>query len=554
MSGTEDIKMEELQPLAKPEAEENPTKPQAEQPPADQRSCFSNAFFVDCSSTSVNVQLTGSKVKGSPVYYVLTAEEQAKRAKISSGPGCALLEDELRSRYKDHQPEFADRVAVLIKVGLSFVAYGAPTPHVEAEMRAIAASMGLPIMTLFVSLRSITFQIPNGPYHQVTCSKGFNLDKLKDMSLVTKAICAGQPFDINDLLETVSGINERGGLYGWAWMNLTLAVLLIAAAYAAFLGTWNTVAATACVVPFVILTTQFAGRWEPILVPFVVGVMVPITHRYWVPVDPLEFPKVYLSAILIWLPGSDLTFGALEVFSGSIINGSSRILGAVVKAMLIAMAISIGWQFAGYGMAEEWLLTPVDAIGDKAQFSFVPVNRDSPPYSYYYTFGVGNLLLVPMALCGLELRIRDMFGAFVVIWTTLFVFATLLFYCDGSNCMKLPSMVINFLGMLVGGLLSNAYEYITDIPAIVPTIPIILILAPGSGLVLAGLSLAQNEAETSAHNLFLPILDAVCYTLGMVVATKVCKLCLRRKAVQRAKGFGKEPEDITTDFSVSSRY
>lgn len=550
MSSPEEVKLDELEGLTKKAAEPEAAAPRRTYCQTPHQS-FLDAIFVDFTGTDVKTQLTGTKVKGTPTNYALSAQEQGDRAGLAVGPNSTLTESELRSFHKGHHPEFADRATLLLKIGLSLLAYGRPTVMVEEDLIALARAMELPPLTVAVHVRSIDFRIQGGPWTSVTCSKGFNLDKSKDVSKLVQAIIAGQPFDVVNALQTVDQVNDRGGSYGWVWLNLSLAILLVNAAYSAFLGTWNAVIATALVVPFVILTTAVAGRWEMVLVPFVVGVVVPICHRFWIPIAPDEFSKVYLSAMLIWLPGSDLTFGALEIFYGSIVNGTSRMFTALIKAMLIAMSLSIGWQFAGYGMAYDWV------VGDDlSKLSSVPVAQAAPPYDFNYTFGVGNLLMVPNALLGLGVRIRDIPGAALVVYVTLYVFATLTFYCGpNGTCTSLPKMVVNFLGMLVGGILSNIYEYVTDIPSVVPTIPIVLILAPGSGLVLACLALTNFESEISTHNALIPFLDGVCYTLGWVVATAICRVCLKRKAAARAKEYGKKLVDVQEDFlSGNIRY
>ena len=51
-----------------------------------------------------------------------------------------------------------------------------------------------------------------------------------------------------------------------------------------------------------------------------------------------------MGPLLIHLPGSDLVWGSLEVAQGSVVHGASRLVKGMVRAMLLALFVALGWQ------------------------------------------------------------------------------------------------------------------------------------------------------------------------------------------------------------------
>jgi len=51
----------------------------------------------------------------------------------------------------------------------------------------------------------------------------------------------------------------------------------------------------------------------------------------------------------VYYPGSDIVYCAYEIYAGKLINGSSRLISALVRIMYMAFGLMIGWQTFGRG-------------------------------------------------------------------------------------------------------------------------------------------------------------------------------------------------------------
>lgn len=261
----------------------------------------------------------------------------------------------------------------------------------------------------------------------------------------------------------------------------------------------------------------------------------------------------YLSVILIHLPGNDIIYGAYEVLHGSTINGAARVTGAVLRAMAMAVCITLGWQISGRQAV------PVDPLRNAtmngAQASFVPVSscKRTPGHeeiSWQLAFG-GYIVMLTINICiAFNMRLRRMTGPLLVAWSSLFVYGYLSFGLTGDD--TISSYVVNVVILFMAGTLSIIWELFNGCPYSISIIPVVLILAPGSGAVKISLTDMQEDGGVTQMGSSLLgiwdelVLTAVSYAVGLYVVFEVMKIPLSMKRQLRAKA-----DQLRESFSIA---
>merc|ERR1711920_259433 len=102
-------------------------------------------------------------------------------------------------------------------------------------------------------------------------------------------------------------IIDRPLPYGWLVHLLNLQCLFSWAAIAAFMGDFQDLAATALIAPFVIAVMQLCKRFrlgniELLLAAIAAGVVTPVVWKYIVPLPICHVPRLWASALLVYLP------------------------------------------------------------------------------------------------------------------------------------------------------------------------------------------------------------------------------------------------------------
>lgn len=205
---------------------------------------------------------------------------------------------------------------------------------------------------------------------------------------------------------------------------------------------------------------------ELLLVTIVIGLFAGLGWRY-ILVPKLDEPEchvaiLFLSPLLVYLPGSELVYGTYEIKMGKTIIGASRLVSALVRCMFMALGLTIGWQFTGYNAT-------LDASNQKL-YSLVPTSRCSPfngvgVAPWWLVFAVYNLAMLFPVLGGLNIHPRSFLGHYVVAYPSLLLFGALNFACPEPSC-GLPSYIVNAIGLFFATNLACLREYVTGNPAV----------------------------------------------------------------------------------------
>jgi len=126
---------------------------------------------------------------------------------------------------------------------------------------------------------------------------------------------------------------------------------------------------------------------------------------------------------------------------------------------------------------------------------------------------------------------------YIVAYVSLVVFGFLNFGVINSvDSVGLSSSLINIIGLFVATNLACLKEFLTGTPAVSTIVPVLLVLAPGSVVVLKVLKVMQIDAnvpgETSDSDIVTYLwLLGVTYSLGMYIALALWKPLLLKRGV-----------------------
>mmetsp|Transcript_54127 Transcript_54127/g.155466 ORF Transcript_54127/g.155466 Transcript_54127/m.155466 type:complete len:540 (-) Transcript_54127:139-1758(-) len=364
-------------------------------------------------------------------------------------------------------------VILVLKLAVAMLEYGQNTVDAELMLLKVIHSLGLPHPHLNLGARSLQMSFGGGPVHLMNCKMDLLADKLLDISALCRHI-AENKVDPADALCVLDGIIQRPLPFGWLVHFFNLECVCSWAALAAFFGTWQDMAAAAMITPFALLTRQFCMRkglanLELLLCSLVVGIVTPLVWRYIVEVPLCHVPILWGSALLIYLPGCELIYGAYEIKYGSVINGAAQLMAALVRCMIMGVGLTIGWQVFGRDAAMAATDGKRGAIA-----SMVPADACSfTGPSWQFVFGVLNFPMLFHCFLSLNMRLADLINGFCVAYPSLFAFMALV------QMGTFPDYVTDAIGMFIAANLGSALERWNGTPICISIVPMVIILAPG---------------------------------------------------------------------------
>jgi len=195
-----------------------------------------------------------------------------------------------------------------------------------------------------------------GPGHMLNCKMDLLVDKLLDVCALCKHIAHDSDADAAQALWVLDAIIQRPLPFGWLVQLLNLELVCSWAALAAFMGSWQDMAAAAVIAPFALLAREFCLRsrlasLELVLCSIAVGIVTPLVFEHVVQVPLCHVPVLWGCALLLYLPGCELIYGAYEIQFGSVVNGAAQLVTALVRCMLMGVGLTIGWQVFGQDAA-----------------------------------------------------------------------------------------------------------------------------------------------------------------------------------------------------------
>lgn len=407
-------------------------------------------------------------------------------------------------------------VVLVLKLAVAMLEYGQNTVDAELMLLKVSHGLGLPPPHLSLGARSVQMSFGGGPAHLLNCKMDLHIDKLLDVSALCRHLAGRAAVDAVDALRVLDGIIQRPAPFGWLVHLLNLECVCSWAAMAAFFGTWQDMAAAAIITPFALVTRQFCMRnglanLELLLCSIVVGIVTPLVSRHVVEVPLCHMPILWASAMLLYLPGCELIYGAYEIKFGSVVNGAAQLMAALVRCMIMGLGLTIGWQLFGRNTA-----VAVTDGRSGAIASMVPaeVCFFTGP-SWEFIFGVLNFPMIFHCFLSLNMRLADMLGGFLVVYPSLFAFMAL------TQAGTFPSYVTDAMGMFIAANLGSAVERWNGLPVCISIVPMVIILAPGFPSVqsvLASMQKALIKDEQVTDFWTALALQGAAYAVGLSLA------------------------------------
>ena len=331
-------------------------------------------------------------------------------------------DDEATNEAADDTPATdAEKIDFLLKLCQQQLAFGQCT--VDAEERTInaAIAMGLPAPTLDIGPRCMhaAFESIKENFFLRT-TRDIVLCKLQDMSDLASHIAKEDnrtytKLDVEAASALMEEIMEDPLPYGWLVLDILFCALCTMAAIAAFFGSYFDMLRAFIISLFVLGVHKMCARFrmvlgplELILVSVVSGLLTAASYRISGTDDTIcNIPIIFLSPLLVYLPGSELIYGAYEVLHGHLVVGCARLVYCLVRCMVMASGLTIGWTITGYNLMQD------AAQGNGVQASFVPQDKCAPfskPENigpWWMIFVVWNLVMLIPVLGGLVVHPRD---------------------------------------------------------------------------------------------------------------------------------------------------
>jgi len=391
------------------------------------------------------------------------------------GFGNTMTERDLLQMYENSSlKDKALCVVLVLKLAVAMLEYGQNTVDAELMLQKVSHSLGLPSPTLNLGARTVQISFGSGPAFLLNCKMDLLVDKLLDVCALCKHVAQNEDVDAAQALCVLDAVIQRPLPFGWLVQLINLECVCSWAAMAAFMGSWEDMAAAALIAPFTLLTRQFCLRsglanLELVLCSLVVGIVTPLIWRHVVQVPLCHVPVLWGCALLIYLPGCELIYGTYEIKYGSVVNGASQLIAALVRCMIMGLGLTIGWQVFGRDAA-------VSATQGKqgALASMVPADAcdgTGPPWQF--VFGVLNFPMLFHCFASLNMRLADMIDAFCVAYPSLLIFMALVQH--GT----FPGYVTDAAGIFIAANIASGFERWKGTPVCISVVPMVIILAPG---------------------------------------------------------------------------
>lgn len=393
-------------------------------------------------------------------------------------------------------PDPATGIAFVMELGAALHRFGTPAHRLEATMGAVARQLSLEahilstptsVMAGFGPLtdqRSVLVRVDPGE---------IDLEKLAALDRVSGAVGRGQ-VPVAEGVAEVRAIAARRGRYPAPLIVLALG--LLSASTAVFLaGGWREIA-VAGLIGLVIgaMTATVRGSIGGSKVYSFVAAFVAaaIAHGVLAAGVPISLRITILSGVIALLPGYTLTVAITEVTTRNLVSGTARLTAAAVAFLELTFGIALA----------EIVMTRLFGAPGAVAAAVAPL----PEWAELAALAV----FVPAA--GIEL------GAHPLQFPAIAVASAAAYYSARLG----TDLLTPELGAAVGGFTvaagSNVYARLADRPAMVPLVPGLLLLVPGSMGLRSMTSMLERDVVSGIDTAFAMILVAVSLVAGLLMA------------------------------------
>lgn len=383
--------------------------------------------------------------------------------------------------------------AFVVKLGTLLHRYGYPAHQLEEALMLVAQRLGL--VAQFLSTPTSLLAAFGPPHEQRSSLTRFepgavHLDKLALLDDLAERVARGELTPL-DGAERLEAIEAAPGPYGPALT--TLAFALSSGAAARFLGGGLREIAVATLLGLATgLLALWAGRsrrvarvFEPLAAALAASFAGALAIRF----GPLSVQIAVLAGLIVLLPGFPLTVAMIELATRNLVSGTARLFGALATFLGIGFGVALGTRLG------QLLGAGAEPVGPRAL----------PEWTLLAALAVAPLGFTVL----LKAQPRDA-PAIAAAGAVAFLGAR-------GGARVLGPELGAFLGAVSVAAASGAFSWLARRPSVIPQVPGLLLLVPGS-LGFASLqSLLERETLVGVEGAFRMTLVAVALATGLLV-------------------------------------
>ena len=346
-------------------------------------------------------------------------------------------------------------IEFLMELGRSLLAYGMPAHRFEETLGGVAATLGLEAQ-FFALPTGFLAWLRSGTLQQSLFLRAdpgaTDLDKLTTLQEITDRVAAGA-LEVGAASRLLREALASRPL--WGWRATLLATAVSSGAFAVFFqaSLRDAVAALCLGGTLGALFAAASGRSRlerllPVLGATLVSALAVLLARLGFGTST---PIVTLAGLIILVPGLGVVVAMNELATGHLVSGSSRLVGTGMVFLQLAFGTALGQRIGA-----SWIATRI---------------AEAPPLPGW-TLYLALLVVPPATLVLFQARRRDLGWVALACW--------LAFGGARAGTAFLGPEFGAGAGAWLLGVGANLYARFLGRPALVPLLPGLLLLVPGS--------------------------------------------------------------------------
>lgn len=381
---------------------------------------------------------------------------------------------------------------LLTELASALAAYGAPAHRLEEAVSALAGRLG--VSARFFAMPTavfVTFESEDGPRTSLLEVKSSEVDLSRLVALDRV---------LNDVWEGACSVEEgvvriRQIVHAADRFRALVPIVcfaIVSGAAARFFGGGLAEVGVAGMIGLIVgVLCDLARRRREYgrVLEFTAGMVAALIAMGVGSLTPLNVQIVALGGVIFLVPGLTLTMAVTELSTRNLVAGTARLVGALTILVSIGFGVAIGRRLGE--------LAGLDVTGQGATL---------PDWTMWPA-----LLVVPPALVVL-FRAR---------WQDLWIItlaAVVSFVGARMGSLLLGAELGVCAGALLVGLLGNAYARLLNRPAVVASVPGILLLVPGAIGFHSVAAFAAHDAVAGIELAFAMMLVAMALVAGLLLA------------------------------------
>jgi uncharacterized membrane protein YjjP (DUF1212 family) len=404
-------------------------------------------------------------------------------------------------------PADEDRaIDYVLRLGRALHAYGYASPALERALVTASTRLGL-VGHFFSTPTSIFVAFGSGSAQRTFLTRvepgGLSLGKLADIDGSARAVIDGS-LTPSDALARIEAIEQQPPPFPPLLETIASGAASGTACRLLGGGAGDIVVATGLGI-LVGLLGVAAGRLRlqqgliELIASALVSAVALLAASFGLGVSPAVST---LAGLIIVIPGFSLTIAMAELAARHLVSGTARLAGAFTVFLAITVGVAVGRQMVKA------------LVGLPPPGTVVPL----PGWTLW-----AAVLVTPIAVTVLlQGRPRDM------PWIALASIAG--FFGGQAGAALLGPTLGACIGALTVGLAAHLYEGVIRRPALVPLVPSVLLLVPGSTGFRSLASLLDQQVVVGIDGAFATLLTAASLVAGLLLAEMIAEVLSRPAA------------------------